>query len=148
MATSFCPYWFPKPEHFDRSANPGWSDMSPPERMAWAWKVVNVELNRGQPLYGDDYLRIRFEELFAKDGSGFDRLTDWIGLPRTPALSDAANKENVNASRKERLPKFEKWDEPLKAALLRHCAELMQLYGYRLDEPSPPAPRPASTASA
>jgi hypothetical protein len=148
MAASFWPYWFPKPEHFTPKRRPGWWEMSPPERLAWVWMIINTQLNRGEQLFGEDYLRIKFEDLFAKDGSGFERLTDWIGLPRSPGLRDAANKENVNASHKERLPKFDQWDPALKTALLRHCGELMRLYGYGLDDVTPAPKQPAAAASA
>jgi hypothetical protein len=59
-----------------------------------------------------------------------DRLTDWVGLPRSPALREEANRENINASRREVLPRWEEWPEADRQLLLRHCGELMQLYGY------------------
>jgi hypothetical protein len=99
--------------------------------MAWFWKIVNLELNRGESLYGANYLRIKFEDLFAKDGSGLQQLTDWIGLPRSAALSAEANRENVNASRKQILPRWDEWDTASRSAVLEHCGELMSYYGYR-----------------
>jgi len=130
LANHFVPYWMPKPEYFGRPCERRFRQMSPPERMAWYWNLVNRALNRGQEVYGDRYLRIRFEELFARDGTGMSLLTDWMGLPRNPKLIEAANSEQVNASRDRHFPRWPDWDESLKARLLEHCGELMALYGY------------------
>lgn len=146
LASTFYPYWLPKPEHFDARCERRWSDMRQVERMAWFWRIVNTALNRGEAIYGHKYLRITFEELFAKDGSGLDRLTDWIGLPRSPALREEANRENVNASRKEVLPRWEQWSAEDQQNLLRHCGELMQLYGYPVEPPPQRVPPTDGTA--
>jgi hypothetical protein len=134
LAQGLIPYWLPKPEHCAGPCVKRWGDMAEPERLAWYWELINRELNRGQELYGPNYLRVRFEDLFARDGSGLHRLTDWIGLPRNEELAAASNSENVNASGKGRFPKWDEWDAQLKEQVLGHCRKLMVLYGYDLEK--------------
>lgn len=133
FAQSLIPYWLPKPEMFAGKRWPSWREMDPAERLAWYWAMLNTELNRGEAVYGSDYLRVRFEDLFAADGSGLRRLTDWIGLPPSDKVVQGANAERVNASTAQRMGKWEEWEPSLKDRVLRHCAELMRLYGYRED---------------
>lgn len=129
LANLCIPYWLPKPDYL-AGHTLRWRKMSEPQRMAWYWSIINRAINRGQERYGDRYLRIRFEDLFAADGSGLQKLTDWIGLPRCARLSEDANREQVNASRERNFPKWADWDEQLKTQLLEYCGELMDMYGY------------------
>ncbi|HEX2974227.1 MAG TPA: hypothetical protein VHP11_17970 [Tepidisphaeraceae bacterium] len=69
LASNFCPYWTVKPEHFANNTDTPWMQMTDRQRAAWYWKTVNTDLNRGQELLGDRYLRIRFEDLFARSGA-------------------------------------------------------------------------------
>ena len=93
-------------------------------------KLVNEKLNEGEAIYGDRYLRITFEELFAADGAGLDKLTDWMGLARSKGMKEEAGKERVNASRGSELPAWEKWCGGDQAKVMRHCEGLMRVYGY------------------
>jgi hypothetical protein len=144
LMVSVVPYWLPKPQHlrdapFSRdpkgsasSETLTHSQMSPIQRLAWHWKLVNEFLDRGQALYGDRYHRIKFEDLFARDGSGFAWFADWAALPPKPDLAAAANAENVNASKAGQARKFQDWPDDQKRSLLHYCAPLMQSYGYDL----------------
>jgi len=125
LASQFWPNWFPKSDN--------WSHMDAIERLAWYWSLVNSHLNRGEAIYGQRYLRIKYEELFS---DGLERLTDWIGLERSPALREEANKERVNASHGQ-LPAFENWSEADQQKVLRHCEPLMRAYGYLKEENAP-----------
>ena len=122
LAAEFCPNWFPK------CAN--WSELDAIERLAWFWALVNSHLNRGETIYRQRYLRIKYEELFAE---GLERLTDWMGLERSSALREEANRERVNASR-GRLPAWEQWSAVDQAKVMRHCEPLMRVYGYLKEE--------------
>jgi hypothetical protein len=130
LAVSLIPWWLPKPENFDPPGAKSWSVMSGVERLAWYWAMLNTELNRGEQVYGSRYLRITFEDLFAREGHGLRRLTEFLGLPGSDQLLADANRENVNASTKNRLAKWEDWDEPTRKMVLGYCGELMELYGY------------------
>lgn len=133
FASACLPYWLPKPELClpNPSCPPKtWRQMSPIERLAWYWTLLNTELNRGQSLYPHDYLRLRFEDLFNPDGTGLRQLTDFIGLPFNQNLIAAANAEKVNASKTLRLPKWPDWPADLQQQVLDHCRPLMTLYGY------------------
>jgi hypothetical protein len=128
LAAEFWPDWFPKPRQ-------NWSEMDAIERLAWFWSQVNSHLNRGEQLYGPGYLRIRFETLFSEDGLA--RLTDWIGLERSSALAEEAQKERVNASKVDELPAWEKWSLQDQAKVMKHCEPLMRTYGYLKEENAP-----------
>jgi hypothetical protein len=130
LAQSLIPYWLPRPENCPGWTHLHWADMSEPLRLAWYWALINRELNRGEQLYGPLYCRVRFEELFARDGSGLYALTDWLGLPRSQELVAAANRENVNASGGGSFPPASQWDRDLHERVLEYCGELMRLYGY------------------
>ncbi len=134
LAAAYYPFWELKPELYERSPARRWRDMSPAERGAWRWATINGELNRGEELFGERYLRLRFEDLFTPDGSGLRTLTDWIGLPEKAEVAEAARTEKVNASRDRGFPKWENLDPGLRNAVLAHCKDMMQTYGYRVDE--------------
>ena len=142
----FMPYWLPKPDAITNSDSTApdlhhdhkpWVRMSGPERLAWHWSMLNRHLNRGQSLYGDRYLRMKYEDLFSRDGSGFNQLLNWLGLPPNSNLSSEANRENVNASRNRGFPKFTDWPPADRAALVHHCADLMTEYGYDVPDVAP-----------
>lgn len=143
LANTYVPFWIPKPDHFAGNTETRWRDMSEPERMAWFWSAVNRELNRGEEIHRENYLRMRFEDLFAKDGTGLKRLMQWIGLPWKDELLASANSENVNASRAKQCPSWKQWPAEMQEQVLRHCRELMSLYGYDAEERRP-APRSAA----
>lgn len=133
LANLFIPYWLPKPDYMPGPRQYAWRQMSEPQRMAWYWSIINRALDRAADISADSYIRIRFEDLFAKDGSGLNTLTDWIGLPRSPRLSADANREQVNASRDRNFPRWVDWPGELKGQLLEYCGELMDKYGYSRD---------------
>ncbi len=88
MLARYLPFWLPKPEYTHprgAAGAPTWKAMSPAERLAWHWRLINVHLDRGAALYGDRYLRVRFEDLFARDGSGLAEVVRWMGLPPATA---------------------------------------------------------------
>jgi hypothetical protein len=141
LAAAFWPNWFPKPEasrpeepqmNADERRSIQWSEMDAIERLAWYWSLVNSHLNRGEQNYGGRYLRVKFEELFA--GDGLERLTDWMGLPRSSALREEAGKERVNASKGAQLPEWEKWCGADQHKVMKHCEKLMREYGYLKEE--------------
>ncbi len=131
LAVRFVPYWTLKPEHLDPRAARRWGDMSPTERIAWRWTAINGELERGAELFGDRYLRLRFEDVLADDGSGMRRLIEWIGLgaPRTPFAR--LREQKVNASTGRQLSKWQEWERRDQQVVLDLCGPQMERYGYR-----------------
>jgi hypothetical protein len=132
MFAKWLPFWLPKPEIARADARVVWRQLSPVEKLAWHWQFINEHLNRGRQMYPDRYHVIRFEDLFARDGSGLADAVRWMGLPATEGLALAANSENVNASRPGRAVKWRDWPDTDKRAALRFCAPLMRTYGYDL----------------
>ena len=146
IAAEFLPYWYLKPEQKDPKTPLRWKQMSEPQRLAWHWHVVNQEIDRGKELYGDDYLLLRYEDIFprekkggAGDGGGADaptalppgltKLLDWIGLPANDKLVQLMG-DKRNASQNRGFPKWEQWDEATRKAVLEMCGEQMGRYGY------------------
>ena len=136
LANTYLPYWHPHPEQLSPNDIP-WKHMTDIQRMAWYWKTVNTELNRGQQFHGDRYLRIRFEDLFNRDGSGLKQFAAWIGIPWKDDLIASANSENVNASRATSCLPFNQWPPDQQDQALHYCRDLMTLYGYALDPATP-----------
>src|SRR2546421_9526758 len=141
LAAEFWPNWFPKPEdrrgeepqmNADERRSIQWGEMDAIERLAWFWNLVNSHLNRGEQIYGQRDLRVRFEDLFS--GDGLERLTDWMGLPRSSALREEASRERVNASKGKQLPEWEKWCGGDQHKVMKHCEKLMREYGYLKEE--------------
>jgi hypothetical protein len=142
VAAEFLPYWYLKPEQYEKNPAKRWNEMSEPERLAWHWHVVNREIDRGAQLYGEDYLRLKYEDLFprekpvARDEASvkalppdLKRLLDWIGLPPNEKLL-AALGDKRNASGNRGFPKWQQWDEATRAAVLARCGEQMERYDY------------------
>jgi hypothetical protein len=130
VATRFLPYWYIRPEQMSDTPAKRWSQMSEAERLAWHWHVVNAELDRAPAMFGDDYLFIRYEDLFAQDGSGLRKLLPWIGLPENPAMLEKIRGERVNASTGRGNAAWAKVPRDARKAVLEMCADQMGKYGY------------------
>ena len=83
----------------------------PDHKLDVHWKINNAQL------FANTFT---FEELFAADGAGLDKLTDWIGLARTKGMKEEADKERVNASRGVQLlrERLDRPPRPVSAELL------------------------------
>lgn len=134
FATRFVPYWYLRPEQVSDNPPRRWAQMSEPERLAWHWHVVNREIDRGADLFGGDYLFMRYEDLFAPDGSGLARLLPWIGLPDNPALLEKIRGQRVNASAGRGNTAWNRLDPAARRAVLDLCGEQMRQYGYSTDD--------------
>jgi len=124
------PYWLLKPEQHRAGGGLRWRNMPPAERIAWLWKAWNEEIGRGSELLGERYLRVRFEDLFAPDGGGLARLTEWVGLAPRPDLVGEKATHKANATIKKRFPKFKDWPQDVRRRVLDMCGPLMEEYGY------------------
>jgi hypothetical protein len=137
VATSFMPYWYLRPEQCD--VNPfgrPWKHLTEAERLGWQWYAVNREIDRALATFGDDYLRVRYEDLFDPDGPTLRTLLAWIGLPANQKLAEQMRNERVNASTGRGNAAWEKIDAASRASILKVCGEQMARYGYRTDDTS------------
>jgi hypothetical protein len=132
IATRFLPYWYLKPEHAKDPPALRWSQMTDPQRLAWHWTVCNGEIDRVAPLFGDNYLFMKYEEIFSKDAAGLGRLLAWMGLEENASIREKMREKKVNASTARRCPKWEQWEPAERKAVLDMCGERMQQYGYDL----------------
>ena len=135
VASHFLPYWYLKPEQYERRPARTWKQMSQPQRLAWHWHIVNKAIDRGAELYGDDYLLLRYEDLFPRQfgpegPAGLRRFQEWVGLPPSEKLLGLVRDTKMNASRNHGFPKWEQWDEAERSAVLEMCGAQMERYGY------------------
>jgi hypothetical protein len=128
--SNFFPYWVCKPELIETDPVRRWSEMSDPERLAWRWANTNRDLNRGEALFGDRYLRIQYEQLFDPEQRGMDRIVEWLGLTAAPKAAGDEPMPLVNASRRGDYPRHGDWPPELRERVIELCGDLMELYGY------------------
>jgi hypothetical protein len=132
VASNSFPYWVCKPELLDAQPVRSWGEMSDPERLAWRWANTNRYLNRGEALFGDRYLRIRYEELFDPGQRGLDRIVDWLGLTAAPDPPEERTLPLMNASHRGEHLRHWNWPPELRERVIDSCADLLELYGYEL----------------
>ena len=132
LLLEWIPYWTVRPEDLEAVPAKKWRDMSPLERSAWFWQVVNGNLRRGSDLYGENYRQFRYEDLFRTDGSGLRELAVWLGLEERGSAFTDLLRERHNASSDSRSALWEHWSEQDQAILLEHCGELMTEFGYEV----------------
>lgn len=135
LASNRLPYWMLKPDQYERPPARRWQHMEPAERLAWRWKVVNRELDRGESLFGRRYARFRYEGLFGPDAKEVDDLLRWLELWVSQSLTERLRHRVLNASVDRGFPPAEQWEASLREKVLAQCGELMARYGYALRAP-------------
>ncbi len=130
LANRWVSYWLPKPERLLQPAGPRWNDMSQPMRLAWYWDLVNLRWDVASRSMAGIMWRMRYEDLFARDGSGVRKLIDWLGLPPNDRVIENITRQPVNASKDHGFPRFRDWEPALSRQVIDRCRELMRLYGY------------------
>jgi hypothetical protein len=132
LVTALLPYWYLRPESC--APNPlgrRWAQLSESERLGWHWYAVNREVERaGEVVGAENYLMLKYEELFASDGSGLRRLLPWIGLPENPELLERIRNERVNTSAGRGNAAWDTIDSTSRRSILRLCGPMMRRYGY------------------
>jgi hypothetical protein len=134
LATNLLPYWYLRPEQAQARPTRRWSQMGQPERLAFHWHAVNRELDRAAAMFGEDYRRMRYEDLFNPDAPALGELLDWIGLPDSAKLRDQMRSDRVNASTGRGSANWQKIDADVRRGILELCAEQMERYGYAGDD--------------
>jgi len=127
---AWLPYWLLNPEQVEPSVLSRATHLTHIERSAWRWRFFNERLERAGRLYGDDYLCVRFEDLFCPDGSGIRQLAAWIGVSEIPGQLHNLLTRKVNESTGNEIETWDSWSEADKQCVLTHCRELMARYGY------------------
>ncbi len=135
IAARVVPYWVVKPEQLTFAPQRPYRKMTHVEWLSWYWQLANQHLRRGSELYGDDYLLVRYEELFRKGGDGIRTLARWIGLSEREDQLDPLLKIPVNTSRSDTVPHWPAWSDKDRNVLLKHCGELMEELGFDTEEP-------------
>jgi hypothetical protein len=76
---------------------------------------------------------MRYEDLFAPDGSGLKKLLPWIGLPENAQLLEKIRGERVNAST-GKSSAWAKIEPETRRAVIDMLGEQMRRYGYETTE--------------
>ena len=130
MAGRLMPYWLLKPDYYDQRSGLKWYELSFEERLAWRWVVVNQALERGESLFGDRYLRVRYEDLFADSGQRLGIITNWLGLPYDERISTVIRSQRYNASKRDTARPLEDWPGRVREHVYSLCESQMARYGY------------------
>ena len=130
FAGAYFPYWLLKPSHYESHPLKQWNEMSLQERLGWRWNTINGVLDEGRKIFGERYLRLRFEDLFDAEKSGLKVMADWMGLSKGKALMEAASRKRHNASQGPSFPLFEEWEPTIQKHVLQLCTTRMAEYGY------------------
>lgn len=130
LVSALIPYWTLKPDYVCKGEYLAWRNMSRIERAIWSWRYTNAWLNQGEKRFGQRYMRVRFEELFAEEGNGLLEFAKRLGLPGNPVLKEAFAKGAVNPSKGSASLNQLGWDGSNEEILQTSAGELMRLYGY------------------
>jgi len=131
LAVRFLPFWMIKPDLLEPQSGLRWNAMSDIERFAWRWDRVNGILDKGAAIYGDQYRRVRFEDIFADPAAAITDICQWIGLEeKYPTPAKKKQYRRVNASVRRRVSPWEEWEETDRHTLYEFCGERMVRYGY------------------
>ena len=133
LLTRTLPYWFLKPEHLDPSTRTPWSKLTDIQRLSWFWSTINRHLDQGQELFGERYRRVQFEELFHANSSTRESVFQWLGIASPQQAEERESPAKVNASHKERCPKFANWSAEQVEQFMHYCGDQMKQYGYQID---------------
>ncbi|MFQ5416115.1 MAG: hypothetical protein ACE5FL_03595 [Myxococcota bacterium] len=132
LASRFIPYWVLTPDLVEPAPARRRRDMSDAEWLGWRWAAVNRHLNRGVELFGDRYLRVRFEDVFDAERGGMDAINRCLGLAVDASGSARREVVQINASRPRGNPRPAEWTPALRERIRESCGELAALYGYTL----------------
>lgn len=135
LGRRFCPYWTLKPEHYEPESGRKWRLMAPEERLAWRWSRINGELERGAELFGERYIRLRFEDLFDAQSSGLVELTNWLDLDLHRLSTGWPAVEQLNQGQRTKARSYHDWPTDIAASVRDLCAEQMGRYGYTSLDP-------------
>lgn len=106
-----------------------WQQMNEFQRVCWHWTYKNTLLEKLFDNY-DNYLRIRFEDLFlTRDSNGLKSVLSFVDIPYRERFSAVVNRSE-NISNKMYFPRWDNWTVGQKQQLLDICGEKMKTYDY------------------
>ncbi len=130
IANYLVPFWQPSPFLTGHIPWKRFFSFSRLERYAWIWDFKNniMELIEQTDV---PYLRIRFEDIFYSKSPEqiFDKITDFIGLPRKTNIRERFS-QIVNQAPKTSFPEWPDWAPSQCSQLQALCGVRMARYGY------------------
>jgi hypothetical protein len=129
VANKFVPGWHPSGLFIGQVPWRTWLQMDEFEKVCWHWSYKNAFLERLFDGY-EQYVRVRFEDLFGSDPRVLRSTLDFVGIPYREGFA-ALVQQQKNVSRKSYFPAWQEWEAERKQQLLEICGEGMRRYGYR-----------------
>lgn len=110
----------------DADAATKWEKWTPLQKLAWHWKVINLNAQKHNP-----DLFIKFEDIFSDDHSHLLNVLDTIGgLQYDKEVVTNALKTKQNYTKKAFFPEYDEWPEYWKEQFWEIAGETMDHFGY------------------
>ena len=123
------PYWYPRVEKLL-----GLTGKQPMKvRAAAYWTLVNKYLEDYGNRNPDNYILLRYEDIFSGNQSDMKKLISLIGKSETTLLDKALSSKSINASRYNATPSWTNWSQEDCRKINELCQPLMASYGYGLE---------------
>jgi len=130
IANYLVPFWQPNPFLVGELDWKMLFTLSRFERFCWIWDFKNRVMGS---LEGTQipYLLVRFEDVFQSENpeKEFDKITDFIGLPRASSIQKRFS-QPTNQTIRQTIPVWMEWLPARCIQLHAHCGERMKIYGY------------------
>jgi hypothetical protein len=126
------PFWQPNPWCAGQTGMTSYIKMSKFEHFCWIWAYKNSFFERKWKKRGVDYLRIRLEDMSNQTNMG-EKLSSFLGLQEISFPSGLKQNQLINKSDSTHFPKWKHWSKHQADILYKHCAQLMDQYGYGLE---------------
>ena len=124
IANKFIPYWEFNPKKFlgiDYK-------LSPVGILAANWFVKNTKLNEGSDIYKENYLLVKFEDIFY-NSIGLRKIENFLGV-KANNKNIIKTQTKINKSKKILIEEWKNWDASFAKELYDICGDLMSHYGY------------------
>ena len=126
------PFWQPNPWGVGNTDLINYIKMSKFEHFCWIWAYKNSLFEKKWNKRGIDYLRIRLEDISNQTNTS-KMLSSFLGLQEFCFPSELKQNQSVNKSDNAYFPKWNHWTKQQANNLYKHCAQLMEQYGYGLE---------------
>ncbi len=130
LAGRHFPYWALKPDNYQPLSGLRWHNMNKLERLAWIWNTVNTEIGRRKEVFKENYLHLRFEDIFSDKADGLNKMAEWLGLPTNAESLTKQSSIKINQSRAQIFSATEKNRYMLDEAIRKFCHPTTTQYGY------------------
>lgn len=125
------PFWHLNPYHVGYLSKTEFNQLDDIKKNIWRWRVKNEFLEKHYSTLGDNYLRVRFEDIIdpIERANTLKAILDFVGLEYQEHMNTYFDKKQ-NESKKGYFPEYAVWEVEYKNYLFEVCGELMHRYKY------------------